>query len=172
MRNRSYTDVVAGYEALKRLTSHPEMTIFNAKRFIGRKYRIGIDLLLHFICSWDDPSVQEYISDVPFRLVHATNVSNFTSIAFEVPLQDTSLLVSPETIGTHVLKYLLKITSSYLGHSQVNKAVIAVPAKFDSRQRMATAEAYKRAGLKVQASTYLICCTYVFVTAIVGGTSD
>lgn len=31
----------------------------------------------------------------------------------------------------------------------MNKAVIAVPAKFDSNQRAATAAAYKRAGLKV-----------------------
>ncbi len=32
---------------------------------------------------------------------------------------------------------------------QVTKAVIAVPAKFDARQKRATGEAYKRAGLKV-----------------------
>lgn len=117
--------------------------------------------------------MQEYILEVPFRLVHATNVSNFTSIAFEVPLQDASLLVSPETIGTHVLKYLLKVTSSYLGHSQVNKAVIAVPAKFDSRQRMATAEAYKRAGLKVH---LLNRRSHVYVpmyrNAVAGGSGD
>jgi len=36
---------------------------------------------------------------------------------------------------------------SYL--SQVTKAVIAVPAKFNSRQKRATGEAYMRAGLKV-----------------------
>jgi hypothetical protein len=32
---------------------------------------------------------------------------------------------------------------------QVTKAVIAVPAKFNARQKRATGEAYKRAGLKV-----------------------
>jgi hypothetical protein len=40
---------------------------------------------------------------------------------------------------------------------QVNKAVIAVPAKFSPEQRQATAEAYKRAGLKV---------LYVYCTAV------
>jgi hypothetical protein len=35
---------------------------------------------------------------------------------------------------------------------QVNKAVIAVPAKFSPQQRIATGEAYKAAGLKVRVS--------------------
>jgi molecular chaperone DnaK (HSP70) len=48
-----------------------------------------------------------------------------------------------------VLKFLLGITADFLGHNQVNKAVIAVPAKFDANQRKATADAYKNAGLKV-----------------------
>jgi molecular chaperone DnaK (HSP70) len=34
-------------------------------------------------------------------------------------------------------------------YMQVNKAVIAVPAKFTDAQRAATGEAFKRAGLKV-----------------------
>lgn len=48
-----------------------------------------------------------------------------------------------------MLKFLLEVTAQYLGHDQVNKAVIAVPAKFNSIQRQATGEAYKQAGLKV-----------------------
>ena len=38
---------------------------------------------------------------------------------------------------------------SILNTIQVNKAVIAVPAKFSQLQRQATAQAYKNAGLKV-----------------------
>lgn len=45
------------------------------------------------------------------------------------------------------------ILDSYIHHNnqtmQVNKAVIAVPAKFSALQRQATAQAYKNAGLKV-----------------------
>ena len=37
----------------------------------------------------------------------------------------------------------------HLGHSQIKTAVIAVPAKFNNRQRAATANAFKLAGLKV-----------------------
>lgn len=61
----------------------------------------------------------------------------------------SSGVVTPEQVGTEVLKHLLALTRDYLGHSQVNKAVIAVPAKFTAIQRQATAEAYRQAGLKV-----------------------
>lgn len=57
--------------------------------------------------------------------------------------------VSPQTVGSHVLRHLLKWAADYLGHKQVNKAVIAVPAKFDQRQRGATVEAFRLAGLQV-----------------------
>lgn len=49
-----------------------------------------------------------------------------------------------------MLKFLLEVTAEFLGHDRVNKAVIAVPAKFNSVQRQATGEAYKQAGLKVR----------------------
>ena len=39
-------------------------------------------------------------------------------------------------------------------HIQVNKAVIAVPAKFTPLQRQATGEAFKKAGLKVHSIHY------------------
>lgn len=52
-------------------------------------------------------------------------------------------------VGSHVVGELLKRASDYLGHQQVNKAVVAVPAKFDQRQRAATVEAFRLAGLQV-----------------------
>ena len=58
-------------------------------------------------------------------------------------------MITPEEVGTEVLKYLLDVTAKFLGHKQVNKAVVAVPAKFDANQRRATGNAYKQAGLKV-----------------------
>lgn len=57
--------------------------------------------------------------------------------------------VSPQIVGSHVLGQLLQRAADYLGHSQVSKAVIAVPAKFDARQRAATLEAFRLAGLQV-----------------------
>lgn len=57
--------------------------------------------------------------------------------------------VSPQAVGSYVLGDLLHRAAAYLGHTQVSKAVIAVPAKFDARQRAATVEAFGLAGLKV-----------------------
>mmetsp|Transcript_30564 Transcript_30564/g.68531 ORF Transcript_30564/g.68531 Transcript_30564/m.68531 type:complete len:534 (+) Transcript_30564:198-1799(+) len=68
------------------------------------------------------------------------------------PEQDLSIAraaVSPETVGSLVLKHLLDIAELNLGHRQVSKAVMAVPAKFNAEQRRATAEAFKQAGLRV-----------------------
>jgi molecular chaperone DnaK (HSP70) len=41
------------------------------------------------------------------------------------------------------------LPSIFIFTGQVNKAVIAVPAKFSPEQRAATGEAFKAAGLKV-----------------------
>jgi molecular chaperone DnaK (HSP70) len=83
-----------------------------------------------------------------------SSTSNYSTVAFSLPPPSSSSpsgphLVSPEAIGTHILTHLKAITAEYLGHSQVTKAVIAVPAKFTATQRAATGAAYKAAGLKV-----------------------
>uniref|UniRef100_A0A7S0SSX6 Uncharacterized protein n=1 Tax=Chromulina nebulosa TaxID=96789 RepID=A0A7S0SSX6_9STRA len=130
---QSNGEILAGYDALPFLTSDPLNTIYNAKRFIGK--------------NWNDSSVIEYGSKHAYtvdKLSHGQ--SNFSEVGFAL---SSGLIVSPEQVGSQVLKYLLKLTADFLGHNQVNKAVIAVPAKFDSIQRQATGDAYKRAGLKV-----------------------
>jgi len=68
------------------------------------------------------------------------------------PAQDFSAprrSVSPESVGAHVLRRLLDMAALRLGHRQISKAVMAVPAKFNAEQRRATVEAYKQAGLRV-----------------------
>jgi len=84
----------------------------------------------------------------PFRVVES-KLSNYSEVGFHITAKGHPPIITPEQVGTQVLKYLLKLTADYLGHKQVNKAVIAVPAKFNSVQRQATGEAYKQAGLKV-----------------------
>lgn len=34
----AHTEIRAGYDALPELSAHPDNTIYNAKRFIGRRY--------------------------------------------------------------------------------------------------------------------------------------
>jgi molecular chaperone DnaK (HSP70) len=125
-------DITAvAYAALPYLSIRPENTIFNAKRFLGGNL--------------NDSSTQSYASAHPYKVVES-NLSKHSKVGFE--LSDDKI-VTPENVGTEVLKYLLSITATFMGHKQVNKAVIAVPAKFTSEQRAATGEAFKAAGLKV-----------------------
>eukprot|EP01032_Pedospumella_encystans_P010740 gene10740-12528_t len=134
----SYLDngeIQVGYNALPHLSTHSDNTIYNAKRFIGR--------------SLQEEDVRAYAAEHPYHVVDS-RVSNFGKVAFQLSSTGhVPPLVTPEQVGTQVLKYLLDITAEYLGHDQVNKAVIAVPAKFSQLQRQATAQAYKNAGLKV-----------------------
>lgn len=135
----SYDDneIIHGlYDALPYLSTKPLNTIFNAKRFIGK--------------SMHDQDISEYAASHPFKVVEGNN-SEYGDIAFEVQghTSESTSLVTPIQVGTQVLKHLLAITAKFIGHNQVNKAVIAVPAKFSSVQRQATAAAFKAVGLKV-----------------------
>lgn len=129
--------IVAGYDALPYMATHPKSTIFNAKRFIGR--------------SSDDAEFHAYADAHPFKVVavDSPHVSNYSKVGFELLVQGATQVVAPEQVGTQMLRYLMDITADFLGHRQVTKAIIAVPAKFTSQQRQATGEAYRRAGLKV-----------------------
>lgn len=129
-------EVVAAYDAVKRMSDDPRNTIFNSKRFIGR------DL--------DEEKVDEYAASHPFKVVKVNDtITPFGGIGFELSASGHPQIISPESVGTKVLEYLLGVTAEYLGHKQVTKAIIAVPAKFDAVQRQATGAAYKAAGLKV-----------------------
>eukprot|EP01034_Spumella_vulgaris_P032094 gene32094-39640_t len=98
--------------------------------------------------SLKDENVQLYANQHSFNVVEST-LSNFSQVGFQISATGHNPVITPEQVGTQVLRYLLSVTADFLGHDQVNKAVIAVPAKFSPLQRQATAEAYKQAGLKV-----------------------
>lgn len=139
-----------GYEAVQYLSKDPKNTIFNAKRYIGR--------------SLDDPVVAEYAKSHPYdtvslrpedlRDVHSivplsANISQYSGIGFRIHASGHPSVVSPEQVGAEILKHLLDLTAKQLGHRQVRKSNMAVPAKFAPEQRQATGAAFKTAGLKV-----------------------
>jgi hypothetical protein len=120
--------------------------------------------------SWGEECTQAYGRAHPFEVAECnSSVSNYSTVAFSIPYaaggdvgggegtggastspqRAARRLVSPEEVATHLLTHLKALTASFLGHAQVSKAVIAVPAKFTSNQRAATGAAYKAAGLKV-----------------------
>ncbi len=94
---------------------------FMRRNFIGRNL--------------EDDELKEYAAAHSFKVVPInSSISNHSRVGFEIPTLPHKKIVSPEQVGADVLRHLLKVTADFLGHNQVNKAVIAVPAKFDANQ--------------------------------------
>jgi molecular chaperone DnaK len=126
----SYTkekEVLVGDPAKRRAVLDPENTIYESKRFIGRKY--------------------EEVLDEAKRVSYKVVPDDKRDAAFEIP--NIGRKVRPEEIGAQVLKKLKEAVEAYLGE-KITKAVITVPAYFNERQRQATKDAGAIAGLEVQ----------------------
>ncbi|WP_457600349.1 molecular chaperone DnaK [Hydrogenivirga sp.] len=119
-------EILVGEPAKRRAVLDPENTVYESKRFIGRKY----------------DEVKEEAKRVSYKVV----ADDKGDAAFDVP--NAGKVVRPEEVGAHVLRKLKEAAEAYLGE-KVTKAVITVPAYFNERQRQATKDAGKIAGLEV-----------------------
>ncbi|KAE8742222.1 hypothetical protein FOCC_FOCC012236, partial [Frankliniella occidentalis] len=99
------------------------------KRLIGRSYQ--------------DPCVQSDIANLTYSVV---NVDDQPQV--QVLHGGKELTLTPEKVSSMVLLKVKKFAEAFLG-KPVQKAVITVPAYFSARQRDATREAGKLAGLEV-----------------------
>jgi len=120
-------EILVGEPAKRRAVLDPLNTIYESKRFIGRKY----------------DEVKEEIKHVPYKVV----ADDKGDAAFDVP--NAGKIVRPEEVGAQVLKKLKEAAEAYLGE-EITEAVITVPAYFNERQRQATKDAGKIAGLEVK----------------------
>ncbi|RMD46375.1 MAG: molecular chaperone DnaK [Aquificota bacterium] len=120
-------EVFVGEPAKRRAVLDPQNTIYESKRFIGRKF----------------DEVKEEIKHVPYKVV----ADDKGDAAFDIP--NAGKIVRPEEVGALVLKKLKEAAESYLGET-ITEAVITVPAYFNERQRQATKDAGKIAGLEVK----------------------
>ncbi len=120
-------EILVGDPAKRRAVLDPQNTIYESKRFIGRKFE----------------EVQEEIKHVPYKVV----ADDKGDAAFDVP--NAGKIVRPEEVGAQILKKLKEAAESYLGE-KITEAVITVPAYFNERQRQATKDAGKIAGLEVK----------------------
>lgn len=119
-------EILVGDPAKRRAVLDPENTIYESKRFIGRKF----------------DEVKEETNRVSYKVV----ADDKGDAAFDVP--NAGKVVRPEEVGAHVLRKLKEAAEAYLGE-KITKAVITVPAYFNERQRQATKDAGKIAGLEV-----------------------
>src|SRR5210317_1805071 len=134
--NRTTPSVVAFSENSERLVgqvakrqgvTNPSNTLYAIKRLIGRKFT--------------DPEVTESIKISPFKIVEGKNG--------EVSVEVEGKVYTPAEISAMILTKMKQTAEEYLGET-VTDAVVTVPAYFNARQRQATKDAGKIAGLNVQ----------------------
>ena len=124
-------EILVGEDAKSEALSHPENTIFEVKRLIGRKYK--------------DPNVQRNMNLWPFHVIEDPHSG---TPCFDVKYKKQSKIFSPEEISSLILDKMKKIAEDFIGE-KVTKAVITVPAYFDDSQRQATIDAATISGLQV-----------------------
>ena len=120
---------LVGDGAKNQAASNPENTIFDIKRFIGRR--------------WDDKDLQKDLKGLPFNVV---NRDGRPSV--QVTVKGEKKYYTPEEISAMVLGKMKETAESYLGKKVAN-AVVTVPAYFNDAQRQATKDAGTIAGLNV-----------------------
>jgi L1 cell adhesion molecule like protein len=128
----SFTDTerLVGDSAKNSSASNPLNTIYDSKRFIGRKF--------------SDNIVQQEIKNLPYKIIE----SDGDKCKIEVEYKNKTKQFSPEELGGMILTNMKETAESYLGHP-VKNAVITVPAYFNDAQRQATKDAGTIAGLNV-----------------------
>ncbi len=118
-------EVLVGGPAKRQAVANPENTVYSAKRLMGRRF--------------------EEISSEADSLAYKVVKSGKADAWVEVEGKE----YSPPQVSAHVLTKLKKAAEDYLG-SEVQEAVITVPAYFNDSQRQATKDAGKIAGLDVK----------------------
>lgn len=118
---------VVGERAREGLDGSPDLTIFGAKRLLGRRF--------------DHPEVRRLARILPYELVEAPNGDTWISIS-------AGRSVSPEEVCALILRELRRLAEAHFGEP-VTRAVITIPAWYDAAQRQATKDAAQIAGLSV-----------------------
>ncbi|PAV63640.1 hypothetical protein WR25_05803 [Diploscapter pachys] len=109
----------------------PTNLVYDSKRLLGWQFK--------------DEVVQADIKTWPFKMANINGKPHY-----EIAKGGTSQYIESEFVSAEVLKYMKKTAERYLQNSKVLKgAVITVPAYFVDRQRQATMEAAKKAGINV-----------------------
>ena len=118
---------LVGQIAKRQAITNPANTIYSVKRLIGRRF--------------DSTEVRTMSENRPFRVVEAENGDAW--------VEGRGRAYSPAEISAMVLSRLKQTVEDYMG-SEIERAVITVPAYFNDAQRQATRDAGRIAGLEVE----------------------
>jgi molecular chaperone DnaK len=113
--------IKVGESAKRQATINPEKTIFNVKRLMGKTY----DQVKHL--------------KRPYKIVDSNGRPG-------IKIDDK--IYSPEEISAMIIQKMKKTAEDFLGH-EIKRAIITVPAHFNSEERQATKLAGEIAGLTV-----------------------
>ena len=105
----------------------PDVTIFGAKRLLGRRF--------------DHPEIKKLARVLPYDLTEAPNGDTWIQLS-------PGRSISPEEVCALILRELRHMAEMHFGE-QVTRAVITIPAWYDAAQRQATKDAAQIAGLTV-----------------------
>ena len=118
-------EVIVGTIAKRKAVLNPKNTIYEVKRFIGRKYdeaKDDVERVSYDVVKGSDGGILIKIDDKEYK---------------------------PEQISAMILQKIKKDAEAFLWET-VDRAVITVPAHFNDSQRQATIAAGEIAGLKVE----------------------
>jgi len=115
---------LVGTVAKRQAVTNPLSTVFSIKRLMGRTF----------------DEVSQEIKNFPYKVVSKNGEPYVEMGGHQYP---------PQQISAMVLGKMKKTAEEYLGHS-IKEVVITVPAYFNDRQRQATKDAGKIAGLEVK----------------------
>jgi molecular chaperone DnaK len=118
---------IVGEAAREGIEQSPDVTIFGAKRLLGRRF--------------DHPEVRKLARVLPYELIEAPNGDTWIQLAAD-------RAVSPEEVSALILRELKRTAERFLKEA-VSRAVITIPAWYDAAQRQATKDAAQIAGLQV-----------------------
>ncbi|UCD85595.1 MAG: molecular chaperone DnaK [Deltaproteobacteria bacterium] len=117
---------LVGQIAKRQAVTNPLKTVFAIKRLVGR--------------SFDSPEAKRSAEMCSYKIVKAQNGDAWVEVGEEN--------FSPAEISAMILKRMRETAEEYIGE-EVTDVVITVPAYFNDRQRQATKDAGRIAGLNV-----------------------
>ncbi len=118
-------EIKVGDPAKRQAVTNPTKTVYSVKRFMGNKFS----------------ELKKETDRVPYKVVKGDNNTPRVDI--------DGRLYTPQELSAMILQKMKKTAEDYLG-TNVEEAVITVPAYFNDSQRQATKEAGEIAGLKVK----------------------